>query len=193
MATRRTEARPRPPNAWRSSGRSRPTPATIFAVLRDPQGHVAIDSSGMLMDATGEPATRGRRHVRRPHGPRGAERLPDGQVRRDGRHHDVRARPRDRVDDRGQIKPPIGHVYGYTLEPVDGGTLVTSYYDWSDDRPDVEGGRRSSRSSPRPRCAPRSASSPAPSPRRTARRKRIRRRRPPGPAPFAGGAQVMPW
>ena len=32
----------------------------------------------------------------------------------------------------GQIKPPIGHVYGYTLEPVDDGTLVTSYYDWSE-------------------------------------------------------------
>ncbi len=32
----------------------------------------------------------------------------------------------------GQIRPQIGHVYGYTLEPVDGGTLVTSYYDWSD-------------------------------------------------------------
>ncbi len=32
----------------------------------------------------------------------------------------------------GQIRPPIGHVYGYTLAPVDGGTLVTSYYDWSD-------------------------------------------------------------
>ena len=31
----------------------------------------------------------------------------------------------------GVIHPPIGHVYGYTLEPVDDGTLVTSYYDWS--------------------------------------------------------------
>ena len=31
----------------------------------------------------------------------------------------------------GQIEPPIGHVYGYRLEPVDEGTLVTSYYDWS--------------------------------------------------------------
>jgi hypothetical protein len=31
----------------------------------------------------------------------------------------------------GQIKPQLGHVYGYTLEPVEGGTLVTSYYDWS--------------------------------------------------------------
>jgi hypothetical protein len=25
----------------------------------------------------------------------------------------------------------IGHVYGYTLAPIEGGTLVTSYYDWS--------------------------------------------------------------
>ena len=30
--------------------------AAIFKVLCDPLGHVAIDSSGMLMDATGEPA-----------------------------------------------------------------------------------------------------------------------------------------
>jgi hypothetical protein len=26
---------------------------------------------------------------------------------------------------------PIGHTYGYRLEPGEGGTLVTSYYDWS--------------------------------------------------------------
>lgn len=32
----------------------------------------------------------------------------------------------------GTIRPPIGHVYGYRIEPVDGGSLVTSYYDWSD-------------------------------------------------------------
>jgi hypothetical protein len=29
----------------------------------------------------------------------------------------------------GQLN--LGHVYGYRLEPIDGGTLVTSYYDWS--------------------------------------------------------------
>ena len=33
-------------------------PARIFALLSDPQGHVTIDSSGMLQDATGEPATK---------------------------------------------------------------------------------------------------------------------------------------
>ena len=27
--------------------------------------------------------------------------------------------------------PSIGHYYGYRLEPVEGGTLVTSIYDWS--------------------------------------------------------------
>ena len=32
------------------------TPSEVFAVLRDPRGHVDIDASGMLMDATGEPA-----------------------------------------------------------------------------------------------------------------------------------------
>jgi hypothetical protein len=32
----------------------------------------------------------------------------------------------------GALQPPIGHVYGYRLDPIDGGTLVTSYYDWSD-------------------------------------------------------------
>ena len=31
-------------------------PAAIFRVVSDPHGHVTIDSSGMLMDATGDPA-----------------------------------------------------------------------------------------------------------------------------------------
>ena len=32
-------------------------PATIFRLLCDPRGHVAIDSSGMLLSATGVPVT----------------------------------------------------------------------------------------------------------------------------------------
>jgi hypothetical protein len=36
----------------------------------------------------------------------------------------------------GQIRPQIGHVYGYILEPAEGGTLVTSYYDWSNIAPE---------------------------------------------------------
>jgi hypothetical protein len=105
--------------------------AAIFRVLCDPQGHVAIDSSGMLMDATGEPvAAVGDSFV--VHMDR--EALNDFPMGR----YDVNVTIKKFVQDReiawtilGQIRPQIGHVYGYTLKPTDGGTLVTSYYDWS--------------------------------------------------------------
>ncbi len=29
------------------------------------------------------------------------------------------------------LQPPLRHLYGYRLEPTEGGTRVTSYYDWS--------------------------------------------------------------
>ncbi len=106
-------------------------PATIFRVLCDPKGHVAIDSSGMLMDATGDPvAAEGDSFV--VHMDR--EALNDYPLGR----YDVTVTITKFVPDReiawtilGQIRPQIGHVYGYTLEPVEEGTLVTSYYDWS--------------------------------------------------------------
>ncbi|HEY2791336.1 MAG TPA: polyketide cyclase [Micromonosporaceae bacterium] len=106
-------------------------PAEIFAVLTDPQGHVAIDASGMLMDADGEPVTKaGDEFV--VHMDREAlGDLPMG-------HYDVTVViERFSADQeiawgiRGTVKPAIGHIYGYQLEPVEGGTLVTSYYDWS--------------------------------------------------------------
>jgi Polyketide cyclase / dehydrase and lipid transport len=106
-------------------------PAAIFKILSDPQGHVTIDSSGMLMDATGEPVTaEGDTFV--VHMDR--EALNDYPMGL----YDVTVTITKFVQDReiawtilGQIRPQIGHVYGYTLEPTDGGTLVTSYYDWS--------------------------------------------------------------
>jgi hypothetical protein len=107
-------------------------PSAIFQVLRDPHGHVAIDSSGMLMDATGEPVSAvGDTFV--VHMDREAlNDYPLGE-------YDVTVHIKTFVPDQeiawtivGVVKPPIGHVYGYTLEPVDKGTLVTSYYDWSD-------------------------------------------------------------
>lgn len=104
-------------------------PAAIFRVLSDPQGHVAIDSSGMLQDATGEPAKAvGDQFV--VHMDR--EALNDYPMGK----YDVTINIEKFEEDRGiawtilgQLN--IGHVYGYTLEPVDDGTLVTSYYDWS--------------------------------------------------------------
>ncbi|HXB49411.1 MAG TPA: SRPBCC family protein [Streptosporangiaceae bacterium] len=107
-------------------------PTAIFAILRDPQGHVAIDSSGMLQSAEGEPVSAvGDRFV--VHMDR--ESLNDYPEL--GRY-DVTVTISTFKPDReiawtilGQIRPQIGHVYGYRLEPVADGTLVTSYYDWS--------------------------------------------------------------
>lgn len=37
----------------------------------------------------------------------------------------------------GRVRPQIGHVFGYRLEPDGpGSTLVTSFYDWSDITPE---------------------------------------------------------
>lgn len=104
-------------------------PAAIFQLLADPRGHVAIDSAGMLMDATGDPAT-GVGDTFVVHMDR--EALNDYPLGL----YDVTVKivtfERDReiawiVE--GQLN--LGHVYGYRLEPIDGGTMVTSYYDWS--------------------------------------------------------------
>jgi hypothetical protein len=107
-------------------------PATIFRTLCDPQGHVAIDGSGMLMAATGEPVSAvGDTFV--VHMDREAlNDYPLGLY--DVTVSIVTFEPEREVAWTifGQIEPPLGHVYGYRLEPVDGGTLVTSYYDWSD-------------------------------------------------------------
>jgi hypothetical protein len=111
-------------------------PATVFDVLRDPHGHVAIDSSGMLMQATGEPVEavgdRFTVHMDR-------EALGDRPLGR----YDVDVvitvyEPDHEIawTIEGQARPYIGHVYGYRLEPVEDGTRVVSYYDWSSIHPE---------------------------------------------------------
>ena len=115
--------------------------ARIFSVVRDPEGHVTIDSTGMLQSSTGEPASKvGDEFVI--HMDR--ESLNDYPMGK----YDVTVVITRYEHDRaiawtiqGQIKPQIGHVYGYELEPVEGGTMVTSYYDWSNIDPGVEGSR----------------------------------------------------
>jgi len=106
-------------------------PERIFALLSDPRGHVTIDSSGMLIDSTGEPATKvGDEFVI--HMDR--EALNDFPMGRyDVTVHITTFDPGREIawTIQGQIKPQIGHIYGYRLEPAEGGTLVTSYYDWS--------------------------------------------------------------
>ena len=106
-------------------------PATIFGVVSSPEGHVAIDASGMLQSSSGEPAKAvGDTFVI--HMDREAlGDLPMGK-------YDVIVTITGYEQDRyiswevsGKGFPSIGHWYGYRLEPVDGGTLVTSIYDWS--------------------------------------------------------------
>jgi hypothetical protein len=105
----------------------------IFAVLCDPQGHVAIDSSGMLQEADGESVTAvGDSFVVH------MDRESLNDFPQMGKY-DVTVTIREFDPDRliawtvlGQIRPPIGHIYGYRLEPTADGTLVTSFYDWSD-------------------------------------------------------------
>ena len=115
--------------------------ATIFGTLCDPQGHVAIDASGMLQSATGEPAgAEGDTFVI--HMDREAlGDLPMGK-------YDVIVTITGYEQDRyitwevsGEGFPSIGHYYGYRLEPAEDGTLVTSIYDWSDGRREVEARR----------------------------------------------------
>jgi hypothetical protein len=104
-------------------------PAEIFAVLSDPQGHVAIDSSGMLMSASGDPVVKAGDtfvvHMDR-------EALNDYPLGL----YDVTVEIVTFEQDReiawtvhGNFD--LGHVYGYRLAPISAGTLATAYYDWS--------------------------------------------------------------
>lgn len=110
------------------------SPAQIFSVLCDPDGHVAIDSTGMLQDAEGDPVTAaGNSFVIH------MDRASLNDFPEMGRY-DVTVKIVEFERDRliswtvlGRIRPQIGHVYGYRLEPAEeGGTVVTAFYDWSD-------------------------------------------------------------
>ena len=91
-------------------------PATIFRVLCDPQGHVTIDSSGMLQSATGEPAGAvGDTFV--VHMDR--EALNDYPLGLYDVTVTITKFERDR------------EIAWTVLGMIEGGTLVTSYYDWS--------------------------------------------------------------
>lgn len=106
-------------------------PAAIFAVLRDPNGHIAIDASGMLMWASGSPASAaGNTFVM--HMDRDALRdidIGEYQVTVTfvtyEQDREIAWTVGRSADER------FGHVYGYRLEPIPEGTLVTQYYDWS--------------------------------------------------------------
>ena len=107
------------------------TPAEVFALLCTPEGHVRIDSSGMLQSAEGDPVRAVGDtflvHMDReslgdlPMGPY------DVTVIITGFEQDALLE----WTISGTVQPPIQHLYGYRLAPSGTGTLVTSYYDWS--------------------------------------------------------------
>jgi hypothetical protein len=79
-------------------------PGEVFAVLRDPRGHVDIDASGMPWEDYDVEVVI-------------TVFVPDREIA---------------WTIEGRMKPPLRHVYGYRLEPAETGVLVTSYYDWSE-------------------------------------------------------------
>ena len=106
-------------------------PAKIFALLCEPGGHVTIDSTGMLQSADGDPVRAVDDqfvvHMDR-------ESLNDFPL---GKYDVTVVITRFEQDTEiewtisGAIQPPIRHLYGYRLAPSENGTLVTTYYDWS--------------------------------------------------------------
>jgi hypothetical protein len=109
--------------------------SAIYAVVCDPAGHVRIDGSGMLEAAPDA----------RPVGAVGdtfdmdMDRAPLNDVPGLGKYR-VRNTVTRLEPDRlvewtvGAVdKPPLGHVYGWQLDPVDAEhTDVTNYCDWTD-------------------------------------------------------------
>jgi hypothetical protein len=108
------------------------SPEAIFDLLCDPRGHVAIDSSGMLQSADGERVHNvGDSFV--VHMDR--EALGDYPLGKYDVTVLITKLQRNELIEwtiSGVIQPPIRHLYGYRLEPSETGTVVTSYYDWSE-------------------------------------------------------------
>lgn len=108
------------------------SPAEIWQVITDPNGHVAIDASGMLMASdTAQPVQAvGDEFVIQ----MDREALGDIPLGEYTVTNTVLTFKPNEVFEwtvAGLGMPPIGHVYGYRLEAVDDATAVTSYCDWS--------------------------------------------------------------
>ena len=117
-----------------TSRRVAATPATIFALLADPATHAVIDGSGMVeaaIDARPVTAVGDTFDMDMDRTPIGD--IP-GLVKYKVRNHVTRFEP-DRLIEwttGGIGTPPVGHHYGWQLEPVgDGETEVTHYCEWS--------------------------------------------------------------
>ena len=106
----------------------------VFEVVTDPRGHVRIDGSGMLEASGGE----SRLTAVGQSFDMDMDRAPLNDIPGMGKYK-VRNTVTAIVPDRllewnvaGIDKPPVGHVYGWQIEPDgDDACLVTNYCDWS--------------------------------------------------------------
>jgi hypothetical protein len=99
----------------------------IFSLICDPRGHVAIDSSGSLMGASGDQAKAvGDTFVI--HMDRAA--LNDFDLGLYDMTVTITAFDQDRLLE-WQPSQSWAHIYGYTLKETAAGTEVMSYCDWS--------------------------------------------------------------
>jgi hypothetical protein len=111
------------------------SPQAVFDLLCEPGGHVSIDSSGMLQSADGE-RIRAVGDAFVVHMDR--EALNDYPLGTYDVTVIITKLQRNELIEwtiSGVIQPPLRHLYGYRLEPSEKGTLVTSYYDWSQIEP----------------------------------------------------------
>jgi uncharacterized protein YndB with AHSA1/START domain len=104
----------------------------IFAIVTDPQGHVSIDGSGMLVAPADAAPMREVGDAFIMH----MDREPLGDIPLG--KYDVENRC-TRIEDGRLVewsvgapeRSPLGHVYGWELTPVGDETDVTNYCDWS--------------------------------------------------------------
>jgi hypothetical protein len=115
--------------------------ARLFAIVTDPNGHVAIDGSGMLMAAPDASPTAavGDTFVMN------MDREPLGDIPL-GKYQTKNTVTKFELDREfewtiGAVdRDPLGHVYGFVLTPVEADvTDVEHYCDWTDFEPTLKG------------------------------------------------------
>ncbi len=108
--------------------------AAIYAIVSDPAGHVKIDGSGMLDAAVDAPALTAVGDTFDIHMDRTPLNDIPGLVKYSVRNTVTQIEAGRLVEWTigGIDQPPLGHVYGWLLEPVsDTETDVTNYCDWT--------------------------------------------------------------
>jgi uncharacterized protein YndB with AHSA1/START domain len=118
--------------------------AALWAIVSDPAGHVRIDGSGMLETAADATPLAAVGETFDMHMDRTPLNDIPGLTKYTVRNTVTRIEPGRLVEWTigGVDTPPLGHVYGWQLDPAgDGETDVTNYCDWTNISPDLRSRR----------------------------------------------------